>query len=363
MRKLLLAVAVALAALSVTGAASAANTATVWAGPTGFVKNAGVPKYVDMAQFFPSRIVVNAGDAVTFQTKEGHTVTFPGATTPNRSKLVVPAAGGAVYKNVADPAGTPFWFNGKTEWEQDATSMLAAAGGLTISDATAYHSQVILGPDPTNPPNIKPSVTFTFTKPGVYHYLCLFHMPGMKGTVVVRAAGAPADGTADVQVRAIQQLAAARATTKALIAAPVPPGTIQAGASKDGIDLFVFKPVRFTVKAGTPVKLVSGSAVETHSLFFPGSDKKWVKSYFKVWNQFPSGPVSGEIIYASDPAGTAYDGTNHGSGFFATKAVDLDRSITATPASTTITFTKPGVYKYYGEIHFPDMTGTIVVTS
>ena len=51
---------------------------------------------------------------------------------------------------------------------------------------------------------------------------------------------------------------------------------------------------------------------------------------------------------------------NHGNGFLATGLLDTD-SKSPFPNKASITFTTPGTYVYYCNIHQPDMKGTIVV--
>ena len=82
----------------------------------------------------------------------------------------------------------------------------------------------------------------------------------------------------------------------------------------------------------------------------------------------PPGPrapnqVSPFLLYGSEPkGGYNYDGTNHGNGFFATP-VTIGPAAVPLPHSSTVTFTKPGKYKFFCWIHGPDMAGEIDVTA
>ena len=75
----------------------------------------------------------------------------------------------------------------------------------------------------------------------------------------------------------------------------------------------------------------------------------------------PNGPnqVSPPFVYGTDKR-PAYDGSNHGNGFLATKLTMA--GIPGLPSSEKITFTKAWTYKYFCMLHGPEMNGTIVVT-
>jgi plastocyanin len=67
------------------------------------------------------------------------------------------------------------------------------------------------------------------------------------------------------------------------------------------------------------------------------------------------------IFYPSSPTSPIrLDPTAHGNGFANTGHLDRDPG-TSLPPSSTITFTKPGVYHYVCVIH-PFMRGTVIVS-
>lgn len=359
MRKFVV-VGVALVAAVIVGPATAASW-TVQAGPTGVVKHLAVPKYADVEQFFPSRLVINAGDSVTFQTKEGHTVTFLGPRKPSDFAFGALDPKNGTYGAVEDAMQQAFWFVGKPRYVYTAGPILAPAGSPTVLPAT-FHSHAIFGPGPGSPPGSKPSVTHVFTKPGVYKYICLFHYPAMKGSIVVNPARTPGPSIGAAQAAVTSQLAVSVSTAKRLDKAVPPANTIYAGASGKGVDLLAFYPKVLTVKVGATIRLISESRVNGHNIVFT-KDRAWAKKYFKTSDQFPFGQVGPEEIYGTDPPGTAYDGSNHGNGFFTTPVVQKG----GLPglkirSATTLTITTPGTYKYFCEIHGPHMSGTIVVT-
>jgi plastocyanin len=358
--------AVAAVTLSTTAAASPAKKAganwTVWAGPSGFAKHVDAPEYAEATQYFPSALTIHAGDTVTFKTGEGHTVTFLGHRTASDFRFVSRAPGGASYSNVTGADGKPFWSGGKAKYVYTVMPLMAPAGSTTITPGT-FHNRAIFGPDPHNPPGSKSSVTFMFPKPGVYHYVCLMHLPAMKGTIIVKPAGAPGPSQGKAQADAATQLANDIALAKKLDTYRAPTNTIVAGRSQGGIDMLRFYPGKLTVKAGTTVKIVGGSAVEAHNLLFAPKDA-WTKTYLKTSDQFPMGQISPEEIYGTDAPGTPYTGKNHGNGFFATPLVTtgfVPGGLTGHRTSS-ITFSTPGTYKYFCEVHGKMMNGTVVVT-
>jgi plastocyanin len=240
--------------------------------------------------------------------------------------------------------------------------LMAPAGSTTITPGT-FHNRAIFGPGPGNPPGSKSFVTYTFPKPGVYHYVCLMHLPSMKGTIIVKPAGAAGPSVGKAQADATAQLAHDIALAKKLDAYKAPANTIVAGRSQAGIDMLHFYPQKLVVKAGTTVKVVGGSAVEVHNLLFAPKDA-WTKAYMKTADQFPMGQIAPEEIYGTDPPGTPYTGKNHGNGFFATPIVTRG----PVPAglgghrTASVTFSTPGTFKYFCEVHGKMMSGTVVVT-
>ena len=370
-RRLSLAAAAVLMATGLTASASgqparhvtrSAKDWLVWAGPSGFVKRAppGTPKSAEADLFFPSSITINAGDTLTIKTREGHTATLLGTTKPSYFSFYGKQG---TYAETPDSTGTAFWFSAKPKLVYTAQKLFVPIGNEVIANRTTLHSRTILGPDPHNPPGIKSSVTYSFPNPGVYTVVCLFHWPVMKLRVVVKPAGAPVPGQAVVQTAMLQELSGAVATAKSLTAtAPTAPKTVWAGVTKNGVDMLQFFPAKVTVPVGGTVTLAARSIVETHNIVFGNPKNAWIHKYLSTSDQFPSGQVAPEEVYGTDPPGTGYDGTNHGNGFFVTRVVDRTSLTPEVGSSVKVTFTKPGTYHYFCEIHGPDMSADIVVT-
>lgn len=361
----LLAAAVGAVTLSTSASAStAAKTGaswTVWAGPSGFAKHVDAPRYAEAVQFFPSTLTIHAGDSVTFRTMEGHTVTFLGNKKASDFSMIAADPKHGTYATVKGADGNPLWFSGKPKFVYNAMALMMPAGNTTITPGT-FHTRAIFGPGPGNPPGSKPFVTYTFPKPGVYHYVCLMHLPYMKGTIVVKPAGAAGPSVGKAQAAATAQLARDVAIVKQLDGYKAPKNTIVAGRDLNGVDLMRFYPQKLVVKAGTTVKLVSGSPVEPHSILFAPKDA-WTKAYLKTSDQFPMGQVAPELAYGTDPAGTAFTGKNHGDGFFSTHVVwKAPLPGVGVLDTASITFSTPGTYKYYCQVHGKMMNGTVVVT-
>jgi plastocyanin len=360
-RLVVLAAAGAAAAVWANGALAAGWT--VWAGPTGYLKKPppGVPQTTSPAFFLPAALQIHAGDSVTIQTREGHTVTSLGPRTAASvlSHFIVKDPKGGTYDPVSDFLGNPFWWAGKPKFVYNAAAFFAPAGSLTLGDG-AFHNRVIAGPGPGNPPGAKPSVTYTFPKAGTYKLVCLFHYPVMNLTVTVKPQPAPIPSQAQVLAAMAKQITDAVATAKSLLKTTAPPKTVVAGVAGGSIDLLQFFPAKLHVPVGTTVRFVNRSRVETHNEVFGNPKSPWLKKYFAHSDQFPAGQVGPELVYGSDPGKVTFDGTNHGNGFLVTKATDT-APFSFPPAATTVTFTKAGTYHYFCEIHGPTMSGTIVV--
>lgn len=120
---------------------------------------------VDVQRFFPRRVSIKAGDAVTWIWKTEdtpHTVTFLSGQAAPEVVLPQPQAGGPPRLQL-NP------------------QMLAPAGDPTDWDGGSYLNSGFLQPGPNQP---TPTFTVRFANPGTYDYVCLLH-EGMVGTIVV----------------------------------------------------------------------------------------------------------------------------------------------------------------------------------
>ena len=362
MKHVLVACVAAAAALALTGAATpahssaTASTYTVYLGefaqPPASLKK--IPGTIN--QFLPSRVVIAAGDSVTFSSASFHSVTY----NPKPIPLLMPDPAKGSYSGLSDAAGTPFYFNGMGKFVYNGQAF-APFGPKTISGGTPASSGAMGPQGPKDPPQ---TATYAFPKPGIYHLFCTIH-PGMKGTVIVKPAGSAVPKTPDqVKAQALQAQEAAYPKAIALNKTKVgAPKTVAMGVG-GGVAMIAYYPKSLKVKAGTTVTFVNKSPSEVHDIVF--GPKKYVQQFQKQTDLFPTGPnspnqVSPVLPYATDAKPYTYAGAaTHGNGFFATPLTS--GAPIGLPHASRVKFTTPGTYKYFCWIHGPDMGGTIVVT-
>lgn len=119
----------------------------------------------DVQRFLPPRVVIHAGDSLTWEWKTQetpHTVTFLAGQAAPEVVIPQPQASGPprfqLNPVVLAPAGDPTNWNGGT-----------------------YLNSGFLQPMPNQP---EPEFTVHFSNPGTYNYVCVLHQ-GMVGTIVV----------------------------------------------------------------------------------------------------------------------------------------------------------------------------------
>ena len=351
-------VALALAGSAVSAqSASTANTFSVFLGaqappPGGFKK---LPASLNL--FMPSRLVIAAGDSVSFSSASFHTVTYA----PKPFPLLIPDPAKGTYAGLTDAAGNPFYFDDLPKLIYNPAAF-GPFGPKTISGRTPVSSGALSPRSDKAPPAV---ATYTFPKPGAYKLFCTLH-PGMKATVVVKPAGAALPKTPDqVKAEALVAQTAAYAKAAQLHAnTKVAPNTVAMGVGA-GPALLAFYPKSIKVKAGTTVTFVNKSPSEVHNIVF--GPEKYLEQWGKKTDLLPAGPkapnqVTPILPYGTDPKPATYAGAStHGNGFFATP-VAAGAPI-GLPRSSRVTFSTPGTYKYFCWIHGPDMGATIVVTS
>jgi len=336
--------AAAVAALLAPAAAQAA-TKTVYAGTPPEGALAGVPPTTVDNAFYPSKIKVHAGDSISYKFLGFHNVFFPPKGKPAPAFAVISPA--VPVSGAKDAGGNDMWFNGQPS--AAFNPLVAAPTGSKVINGKGNHGSGL----PTGP---KFKYKVRFSKTGSFTYYCSIH-PGMKATVQVVAKSAKAPSKADDAKAIKKQVAAADKLAKQLLAKATPAGNVvNVGNDKKGVSSLAFFPATKTIKAGESVTFqMPGSSTESHNVAV--GPEPYVLSQTI---EGPNGSLNPFVVYPSDPVLPPLTPTTHGNGYLATGILDTD-SKSPFPNKNTITFTAPGTYVYYCNIHQPDMTGTIVV--
>jgi plastocyanin len=128
------------------------------------------PDGLERYAMFPARLKIMPGTTVTFvmpsHSREIHTATFG---TVAYLRALVKAFNGP--RGSIDPRGG---------YPSDPPGTIVLS---PFAHGNGFANTGGLDADPTTP--LPASATITFTKPGVYHYICLIH-PVMRGTILVR---------------------------------------------------------------------------------------------------------------------------------------------------------------------------------
>jgi plastocyanin len=344
----------AFAVLAAGSAQAATRSVDVGHGAKALPKN----RTYDANAFLPGTVTVHVGDKVKFNMNGFHTVTFG-----DQSKTPLFIADPGKPSGEKDSQGNPFWFSDRDR---------IIANPAAVFPAPGVSSGIALGGKP------KPFVK-TFKKAGTFAYFCAVH-PGMTGKVKVVAKGKKIPSQAAVAKQAARELGAYVAKAKAADkAGQSAPNTIQAGADGKGFVNYAFYPAKATVPVNTPVTLeMSANSSENHTFSFgPQADLMALvaNQIAPAADSAPGGPptlvASSAVFLQSDADLPAYDGANHGNGFWSTGTLSspghpvdgvLPSGLGKFPTKQTITFSKPGTYTYICLIH-PEMQGTIDVTS
>src|SRR4051794_30534116 len=353
-----LALATALCGLALPSAAGAA-TKTVFTGPPLRKPPAGLPKDGGINQFFPQSVKVAAGDAVKFQIVgcPAVVVSAPGGA----PKFVIDDATRKVA-GVKDAAGADFWFNGQAQPIANPGVFFGVKSGAAFT-GKPVGSGFPAGPGAPKPWSVR------FPKAGTYEMSCpLF--AGMKGTITVVGKGRPVPSAKADAARVKAQLRTAIARVEKLDAQAAPGGdAITAGPdARTGEILYRFTPAKKTVAVGRPIELTMGDGTREFHTFTFFTDAKATKTLAQnALAPLPGTGKTGPPVMGIDPlaalrseaAGTALvdDNATHGNGYVNTGLLDTDPE-SAWPSKDTITFTKPGTYKYICLLP-PEMSGEV----
>jgi plastocyanin len=241
-------------------AAALANTSTART-YTVLVGSESVRQAVSIMSFFPGEVTVHVGDAVTWKANshEIHTVTFLAGT--DMPEFLIGAPAGSVSPLQFNPLGA-----------------FPVPPSITTYDGKSYVNSGIMS---TDPGQVK-TFSLTFTRAGVFPYVCIVHGMMMSGTVRVVRASTPVPspyqswlkGQAQIR-RAWAKVPAVLADARSTLVPPVknPDGTtthtVMVGYSSGVIDVMRFFPSRVYAKPGdTIVWKLNAANVAPHTVTF-----------------------------------------------------------------------------------------------
>jgi plastocyanin len=322
--------------------------------------------------FFPKTLRVRVGDTVVWkfngdENHHFHTVTFPGGPFAGPKAAVSGGGPGEAIPGrwVPVPGGQPgeLMRNPVEAWPT-----VKPGGPAETYDGTTYVNSGHMRKRP-RVPGMPASQAFslTFTRPGIYRYVCAAH-PHMQGTIEVvpaDVADVPSQAEIDKQAKAeadhlLALVEKAKRLGKTIRSEPGPNGTMFWFVRAGGFDTsgemrglhFDFLPKDLTVKAGDTV---IWEAVDVHTITFNPTPP--VPDPFIVRPQ-PDGPPlllqNPKVFQPSKPA-QVYDPTQ----YFNSSLLGM---IVPRGTSWALTFDKPGVYEYICALHHEaGMKGTITV--
>jgi len=362
------------------------------------------------ARYFPNNVTVRQGDTAVFRQAwngEAHTVTFgtmidtigkpiwafldKDQQPPQEVYIATGQAAQAipfmvgqdnvVHQNGAQPC---YLDNGVPPTDPNTPCLKRSQPAFT--GRQAFYSSGFIPYQGTDRDNTFRVPIASNATPGTYHYICLFHGPGMNGSLTIVAKGSTIPSQADVNAKAQAQIDK--------FAKPL--ATSFAAAKRGQYPVKLIAPYKFVFAGyGTPQQNdVHGYG--SVSEFFPktaaikvGDTLRWlvvadvhnvafdVPSYFPefsvakdglvTWNPQAVGPVASVALPQSQQSGPgpppkevipqitdagSYDGSHFiSSGLGGGGGADIGYALT---------FTRAGTYHYACLIH-PQMVGTVIV--
>ena len=322
--------------------------------------------------FFPQNLRIRVGDTVTWKhngesTGDRHTATFIGGPFPGLKAPLPTGGAGQVMprRNIPVPGGQ------KGENMRNPLILFPtrqSGASVETYDGTTFVTSGELAQTPRKGTPRNETFSLTFTKPGLYHYICLNHHPHMIGMIEVVSATAtdvPDQAQIDAQAKAemnslLAQIESAKERSKAVGRQPSSNGTtiwyVQAGtfllSEMRGMD-FDFHPKNLTVKAGDTVIWEAKSG---HTVTFVPSPVIPERLILKPQAEgMPQLIVNSKSNNPAVPSGTYNPTDYYNSG---------NIGINQPRVSWAMTFDKPGVYEYVCTIHHErGMKGTITVVA
>jgi plastocyanin len=296
---------------------------------------AGAPPVYEAQAYGPGPAIIRAGDTVTWKFAGVHTVTF------NSGKpdlpLIVPGPGGPSSGELQlGPGAFPMGMNGRTPIVYDGTQQISSGAPLQGPPEEAYFA-------------------VTFTRPGLYGYICVLH-PGMRAEVEVREATASLPETpaqAKARGQATLSVLAAKVQQDAAHVRPVIAGSVHTALAGLG-DGFGASALQFingdkTVKRGDTVVWANADPFEIHTVTFTGGarDPEFIEPHPQA-----GGPPA--LVIPANVAGPVGGESYSGQGY-------ANSGILGSGGTYALRFDAPaGAYEYLCIIH-PWMRGTITV--
>jgi plastocyanin len=319
------------------------------AGPITFAVLAGSSDgNKDIEAFMPSDIRVRVGDTIEWTAKgfEGHTISF------GDDDDVLGAIGDYLVPDPANPAQRIF---------NPEISLRSAKQGTHDGDGAFINSGFIGVP-------VEQKYSLSFTKPGLYTYLCLVHPFTMTGTVSVEDAGVQVEspqtvsarGAADVARYTAELEAEARRLAGEERAAAGPADAtihfVQVGAITDHGQVAVYTPGALDISAGDTV-IFENDDRNFHNVIFKGDRAEYPPGIGITVDPDGRGlnfSLDNASAVAVDPPPEGFDDKT----FLSSGAMGVLQ-----PRLTwTLRFDKPGTYVYSCTIHvLAGMTGVINV--
>ncbi len=282
-------------------------------------------------QFYPANLTINVGDTITWQhnSADVHNVFFPALGQDPPPLTLPPDAQGMIQENPI------------SDFPQ---------GGATYDGSAMAGSGVMgIGAQPVK------TYKLTFTKAGTYTYFCIFHMPAMKGTITVQAAGSNLPMTPDAALSAgraqlAKDLADAQDAVAKMPAPQKQPGTntynINISAPLPTVDYMRFSTDNLTINQGDSVAWTETSLGTPHTVTLAsGGAEPDLNTIVPQQNGPPN--IYFNPVALIKQGGDTYNGEGlYNSGFLWGTQVPIPGS-----RSYSLTFSKPGTYEYYCILH------------
>jgi plastocyanin len=219
------------------------------------------------------------------------------------------------------------------------------------------------------------SYKLTFTKTGLYEYVCLNHPLTMRGTVDVVDAGAPVELPVSVATRGRAALSAAvedaigaiKRATEAAAARSITSAThegavhvVTAGIPTSSGQAMTFTNAGLNINAGDTV-IFETEVADLHNVVFKGSRDAFPPAY-DVYSD-PEGrgltvALSSESAAPVEPPIGGFDETT----FLSSGTLGVVLGLPSPRFTWRLTFTQPGTYLYQCTIHVASgMAGVITV--